>query len=396
MRWIFIFLLPLAFSLLVGYYPIKNRVPVGEYAIYKIIVENNENISLNYKIYGLGLQEKSFSLNPGEKTEITAYVECRAAIPYNSPLYIEYDGKKQVLFLRIFGYEKKKTAFPSCFISSEQTGVDEALISISCNLDIKKTELFIDGIKIEGKDVFYVGGLRPGMYSAFLKIYFENTTIEREIPIEIKEVINVHKKILKSYGLFFNEYSIIIENKGNEVYYGGILLDELGFLIAGAKKQRDKVVLYFLVKPGEKKVYRILFLNKAVLLYIIPIVALLAVLIVWRPISVKKEYIYYSKDGRTKVHVFIKVKGFPLGADDVRIIDYIPNYAKVENFETIQPEIKENMLIWKIPRIKRGEEIYLNYNLVFDFEVAEGVLKLPDCYVMIGEKKYKVSSRIAK
>ncbi len=394
MRWIFILMLPLVFSLSVMYYPIKNKVKVGDYAIYKMILQNDEEIPLNIKVYGLGLNKIELSLEPGEKREIELRIECRAGILYNNPVTLEYNGKKEVIFLKIYGYPSRTESIPMCFLNYEQVDKDSLVIRVSCNKKINKTLLYLNGLEIEGKDKFYISGLRPGEYLFFMRIFFEDGSyIERELPAKVFEVVRIEKRVEKGIGIFLNTYKITIKNEGNDVYYGGMILDSLGWLISGGKSKDGKVYITFLVNPGEEKVYKIYFLNKNVIFYFIPLIVILIAWILFKPISVEKEYIYYSKDGKTTVHVFIRIKGFPLGGEKIKIIDYVPSYAKITNFETIKPEIKDNILVWEIPKVNRGEEILLNYNLIFDFEISEGELKLPSCHVMVGNRRFEVNAR---
>ncbi|GEM_PF-6858362 len=397
MRKILAFIFPLAFSLTITFYPIKNVVEVGDKAIFQVLITNNENKTYNINIYGPDISPTSFTVSPFATLEKKVEVTCKVGHSYRTPLYVRYNSHEKMFLLPIIG-KPKRVVVPKCELRYVQ---DKNVVVLKpiCNYRIKKFSIQMGTMVLFGKESLKLENLIAGDYPILMKVEFENYPFPfySSYAIEVKEYKEVVKKVIKKDYFFFRYYIIEIDNRGNVPFVDSLEIKKKGFVIKGGKNVGEYAQIPVEVQAFSRKKYSFVVLDIGNTILTLLVVGLVLYAFYPPVIKVFKEYFYYSKEGKTYVHVNIKLKALK-DLDDIRLIDEIPSFAKIEKYEVLEPKRQNSFLIWDIGKMEAGEELYLGYTITFSFEVLKGKIVLPKPTLIIGKRKFvgKIKIRVKK
>ncbi|MBL7169746.1 MAG: hypothetical protein ISS48_01895 [Candidatus Aenigmarchaeota archaeon] len=217
---------------------------------------------------------------------------------------------------------------------------------------------------------------------------------------------------VREYGLFYTIIVIEVTNEGNIPDSSYTVTESLPKITQyffypetepDSEEMKESRIVYTWelegIDPGQTKTirYKLRFINVMITLLMLSILLLFTFDRVTKP-ALRKKY-FGILSGEEELKITLHVKNRRRGViKDVVVKDVVPSLAKViRKFDTLTPEIKVRSggteLIWRIEKLKPGEEILLTYKIKPLIDVI-GKLTLPKSYFTY-RSKLKRERRVA-
>ncbi|OGI15801.1 hypothetical protein A3K63_00320 [Candidatus Micrarchaeota archaeon RBG_16_49_10] len=239
---------------------------------------------------------------------------------------------------------------------------------------------------------------------------------EDETSFEIKNHIKISKEVTGEWGLFYFKKTIRIENQGNVRNSNLTFTDSIPKYMVyffypstepASHEIKDKNAYYYWeitnLNPNDSTAitYRLNFFALLVALLLACILLALLVKYLRRPIMVKNHRGFFSGDKEVSISLHIKNRG-KKPIKNIFAKDFVPSVVKViGGFDTLKPKIRKREdgidLLWKIEKIRPGEEVILSYKIQPSIEII-GDLELPKAKMMhesrLGKRRVSISKSI--
>ena len=216
---------------------------------------------------------------------------------------------------------------------------------------------------------------------------------------EIQKHFKMTEYKIREYGLFYTAIVVEITNEGNVPDSNYTIQESLPKITKyffypetepGKEEEKDNRMLYTWeiqgLDPGQTKIirYKLRFVNALITTLVLSFLLFLVYEYITKPMLKKGYYGFLSGEEELKISLNVKNRKRRT-LKNVIVKDVVPPIAKVvRKFDTRIPEIKLKSsgteLVWKIDKLKPGEEVLLTYKIKPLIDVI-GKLTLPKSYL---------------
>jgi len=419
--------------------PERAKTFIDSYIKFRLVIENTESVEddivLSVKgshLEWLNLESYYFRIYGKEKKtlDVGVYPKKKGIYNYYVDVISRRSGTIDTVTFTVEVIENESIAFEGLSVKRE----DNTVIATAKIESNKEKNLTIDfemtgpegeiidrtkkSISVIGSQEFTAELSLPerpmaGNYEVTVKV--EELDAIRSVSFAIPPVRKVERTVAKKGNVFYEEFTITVENKGNvkeeeyivrqPVYTDKFLYIPV-FLTSEPKivKEAGGVVYEWVLrdlKQGEKVVirYRIDYWPYYLFLVVIAIVVILLSIYIYHHLSmpsIKKSYRKHGKD----LLILIEIKGSWIkNFENVLVKDRVSPLAKVvKEFDTPKPVIRVSdsgtELAWKLTELKARDEMIYYYRIK---PLIEASLKMPSAYLRfkVGKKtKVKYSNQL--